>query len=130
MHISTFFTFFRCCLINQTAFELWNYMFVQIIVTFFHLTTFTDLILRNFDLLYYWSNWKEFFFHILSFAWFQVKTVIVKLILLPRKTSISDISLTFFINWQSFQYRLPNIVITWPKLLGLPFFNTDYPNLW
>ena len=81
-------------LTNQTALELRN------------------LILYYFNLFYYWLNWTEYFFlHILSsFARPQVKTLIVKFRLLSRKTSISGISLTFFI--------IDNVS------------NTDCPTLW
>ena len=87
------------------------------------MTALTDLILYYFNLLYYWPNWTECFsFHILSsFARPQVKSLIVKFRLLPRKTSVLIFQQHFFIKRQCFQYRLPNIVVTWAKLLELPF---------
>ena len=70
---------------------------IQLVVILFHLTAFTDLILYDLNTLHYWSKWTGYsFFHVLSsFARSQVKTLIVKFRLLPRKCSISGILLTF-----------------------------------
>ena len=109
LYISTFFTFFNVLLNKSNCFRTVELHVVQFIVLF------------QFIVLLIKLN-RIFFLHILSsFARPQVKTMIVKFRLLPRKTSISGISLTFFINRQYFQYRLFNIVITWAKLLGQPY---------
>ena len=123
LHISNFFAhFLMCCLINQTALRTLELYVVQLIVVLFYLAALTDLILYYFKLIV-WNCIDEIgqndifcrciiFFCIISwsFASPQVMTLIVKLRLMPRKTSILGILLTFFpINSQCFQYRLPNL---------------------
>ena len=99
MHITTFFTFFNVLLNKSNCFRTVELHVVEVIVMLFYLTALTDLILYYFNLLYYWSNWTEYFFlsHILSsFTRSQAKTLTVKFRLIPRKTLISGILLTFF----------------------------------
>ena len=94
-----FLTFFNVLLNKSNGFRTMELRVVQLIVILFYLTGLTDLILYYLNLLYYWSIWAEyiFFLHILSlFARPQVNVLIVKFRLLPRKTSISGILLTFF----------------------------------
>ena len=114
MYISTFFLFLN----KWNCFRTVELHFVQLIVILLHLTTLTGLILYYFNFLYYWSNWTEYFFLylLLLSARPQIKALIEKFRLMPRKTSISGIALTFFINLWCFQCKLPNIVVTWAKL--------------
>ena len=91
----------------------------QLIVILFHLTGLTIIVLFQFIVLLIKLG-RIFFLYMLSLARTQVKSLTVKFRLLPRKTSILGISLTFFINRQCFQYRLPYFVITWAKSLGKP----------
>ena len=120
LYITVIFAFSNVLLNKSDCFRTVKLHIVQLIVRVFHLTPITDLILYNFSSLYYWSNSTEYFFlQILSsFARPQVRSLILKLRLLPRKTSIFK---HFFIDRQCFLYRLPNIVITWVKLFGPPF---------
>ena len=112
-----FFTFFNELLHKSNCFRTVELHVVQLIVILFHLTALTDLILHYFNLFYYQIG---LFFHILS-SFAEPKGKTIKFRLLPRKTSKSGISLTFFIKRQCFQYRLQNIVVTWAKMLGQPF---------
>ena len=65
-----------------------------------------------------------------SFAIPQVKALIVKFRLLPRKTSISGISLTFFYYLTMFPIQIAQYVGNLNKGVGATIFNTDYPILW
>ena len=93
-----FFTFLNVLLNKSNCFRTVELHVVQLIVILFHLTALTDLILYYFSLLHYWSSWTKYsFLHILwLFARSQVKTLIVKFRLLPRKTSVSGVPLTLF----------------------------------
>ena len=117
LHISIFFTFFNALRHKSNCFRTVELHVVQLIVILFHLTAFTDLISHYFNLLYYQIG--HFFFMLSPFAEPKGKTI--KFRLLPRKTSKSGISFTFFIKGQCFQYRLQNVVVTWAKMLGQPF---------
>ena len=87
-----------CYLTNQTALENVELHVVQLTEILSHLSAITGFILYYFNLLL--IKLDRIFFLFLdilsSFARPQMKVLIVKFKLLPRKTSISAISLTFF----------------------------------
>ena len=103
--ISTFFTFFNMFLNISNRFTAVELHVVQLVIILFHLNALMDLILYYSIYCIIDQSGQNIFLHILSFANPQVKTMIAKLRLLPRKTPISGISFT-------------------------TFFNTDYPVLW
>ena len=81
----------KCCLVNCNAFSF-DY-------------------LHRFDIVL-------FQFIILLIIYFVHIIIIWKL---PCRNPDCRISSTFFVNRQCFQYRLPNIVVTWAKFLGPQF---------
>ena len=114
----------KCPNTDQKKLRIWT-LFTRWL---FHVTALTDLIL-------YYSIYcvadqigQKIILHILSsFARPQVKTLIVKIRLLPRKFQHQVFHEHFFIDWQCFQYRLPNIscklwVVSWAQLLR-PLFS-------
>ena len=81
-------------------------------------------ILFYFNLLYYWSNWTEYLSCICYICSTPSKTHDCKIQITDKENfSLRYFINIFLINWQCFQhqYRLPNIVVTWAKLLGPPF---------
>ena len=89
--------FLMCYLTNQAALENVELHVVQLTEIF--LTWVLSQALYCIISIYYWSNWTKFFFvfgYIIIICRPQMKVLIVKFKLLPRNTSISAISLTFF----------------------------------
>ena len=78
----------------------------------------------------YFAGSSYFLYISRSFARTQVKTLTVKFQITTKKTSILCISLIFFRELTTFQYRSPNIVVTLAKLLGCTLPNRDYQILW
>ena len=95
-HIFTFFTFLNIFLNSSNCFTAVELHVVQLVIVLFHLTALMDLILYYSIYCIINQIGQNIFLHILSFANPQVKTMIAKLRLLPRKTSISGISLTCY----------------------------------
>ena len=60
--ISTFFTFANVLLNKSKYFRTVKLHVVQLIAVLSHLTALADLIFYYFNLLYYRSNWAEYFF--------------------------------------------------------------------
>ena len=87
-----------CYLTSQTALELWNDIRLIDCNTFlFDCPHIFDIVLFKFILLLIKLGRILFLDMLSSFARSQGKTLFVKFRLLPRKTSMSGISLTFFI---------------------------------
>ena len=120
LHITVIFTYCNVLLNKSNCFRTVELHVVQLVVMLFPFDCHHrfDIVKFQFIVLLMKLD-RILFLHILSsFARPQVKSLIVKLRLLPRKTSIFK---HFFIDRQCFLYRLPNIVITWVKLFGPPF---------
>ena len=111
---------------------------VQLIVMLLHLTTITELILHFFkvivlliklDRMMCFAD-SSYFLHISrSFTRTQVKSLIVILKLLPRKTLILGISLTFLPLIAMFPIKITQYCGKLGKVVGATLCNPDYPTL-
>ena len=106
-----------CYLTSQTALELWNDIRLIDCNTFlFDCPHIFDIVLFKFILLLIKLGRILFLDMLSPFARSQGKTLFVKFRLLPRKTSMSGISLTFFIIDNVSNIYCGNL----SKVVGLP----------